>query len=194
MGYKLIGRYDEGMGTRIKGKAKKMTVGVQVGNRLRFCRENRNYCLIKGKYLRGWGTQYEHFPDLSKNEAGTGLGQLRNLVERKSRHEQQILFLDCILLPRFWGNLILDSRPVRPYLRYACMDHLFMVYISLENEFGNNYFSPKQKQKAKQRSKKKSTQCCRGCRKVEEENAFPILPAINENDQQEMAGLEFSKE
>ena len=49
MGYKLVDRYTEGMGMRIKGKVEGMTAGVLVGNHLRFSRHNRNYCLIKGE-------------------------------------------------------------------------------------------------------------------------------------------------
>lgn len=105
--------------------------------------------------------QYEHFSDLRMNEAGTGLGQLQNLLRRKSSHRQQIVFLDCILLPRVLENLILDSRPFSPYLQYICMDHLSMVYISVGSEFRNNYFYYKQKQKGKQASKKEK-QCYRG--------------------------------
>lgn len=59
-----------------------------MGNQLRFCRENRNYCLIKGEIFETFGSQYEHFSDLSKNEAGIDLGQLWNLWERKFRHGQ----------------------------------------------------------------------------------------------------------
>lgn len=49
LGYKSVGTYTKGMETRIKGKMERMTIGIQMGNHLRFCRENRNYCLIKGE-------------------------------------------------------------------------------------------------------------------------------------------------
>lgn len=50
-GYKLGLKYIEEMGTKIKGRAEGMTAGVSVGNHLRFCRDNRHYCLIKGEIL-----------------------------------------------------------------------------------------------------------------------------------------------
>lgn len=51
MGYVLLNRYNEGMGTKMKGKMEGMTAGVYVGYHLRFCKENWNYCLIKGEIL-----------------------------------------------------------------------------------------------------------------------------------------------
>ena len=63
------------------------------------------------------------------------------------------------------------------------MGHLFMVNISLESEFRNNYFTHKQRQKTKQMSKKNHLSTAEDEGRWGEENVFPILPTINKKDQ-----------